>query len=318
MVKKKIKLAPFWKYNIFPQIIINIALMAFFIFSSFLLAYQIFLTFLPSSPSFLKQNVSVLKPPFSYHAQASSSSKPQPTPTPTPKPASYFPQASGYQLKVPILMYHYIGNNPRPADLMRNSLSVSPNNFEEQMKYLQENGFTTITLDTLYLALKKQVFLPNKAVVLTFDDGYADFYSNAYPILLKYGLRATAFIPTGLIGQGYYLSWSQIKEMSASGLITFGAHSVHHSYLPSLSQEKLEFEVMESKRVLQDALGVPINFFAYPYGVADNRVIKAVEKAGFVGAVGTWASKIQSEGTIYDMPRLRVGNTSLAIFSSLL
>ncbi|MFH0936777.1 MAG: polysaccharide deacetylase family protein [Candidatus Daviesbacteria bacterium] len=233
--------------------------------------------------------------------------KTQPTKPAEKKAEEYVPQIIGHQVRVPILMYHYIGENPDPKDTARNSISLGPTKFEEEMKYLRDNGYNTITLDTLYPALKDLITLPNKSVILTFDDGYMDFYYNAYPILSKYGLHATVFIPTNLMNQGYYLTWAQIKEMSSSGLITFGTHGVHHYHFTSLSTQDLDFELSESKKILQDNLGIPINFVAYPYGSANYSVIEATKKAGYMGALGTWANKIQSEGTLYNMPRLRIG-----------
>ncbi len=117
----------------------------------------------------------------------STNNVPLPTiqPTKIQQKVNDVPQMSGYQLIVPILMYHYVGNNPNPADLQRDTLSISPNKFNEQMKYLSDNGYAAISLDTLYAGLKKQVTLPNKSIILTFDDGYIDFYYNAYPILIK-------------------------------------------------------------------------------------------------------------------------------------
>lgn len=228
------------------------------------------------------------------------------------------PVISGNQIKIPILYYHYVGNNPNPADLQRNALSISPDKFEEEMKYLKDNGYVTVTFDTLYAALKKQTKLPDKAIILTFDDGYIDFYYNAYNILRKYGFSAVLFIPTGLVGKPAYLTWDMIREMHASGLIYFGAHSVHHYQLTSLSSEQAFYEIEESKKVLQDNLGVPINFMAYPYGSTNDNVINLVKKAGYVGAIGTWRSEIESEGTIFNMPRLRVnGMAGLSTFVSL-
>ncbi len=248
----------------------------------------------------------------SVEKKATVSAKPKDT-------GGYYPTPSLYQLRVPILYYHYIGNNPNPADLQRNALSIAPDKFDEQMGYLKDNGYTTISLDTLYAALKKQTTIPSKSVILTFDDGYIDFYYNAYPILKKYGLSATEFIPTGLIGQGAYLTWPQIQEMSSSGLILFGAHSVHHYSLISVPTSTLINEITESKRILQEELGVPINFMAYPYGSTNSQVISEVIKAGFIGAIGTWSNKNQSEGTIFNMPRIRIsGSINLATFASLL
>jgi len=136
-------------------------------------------------------------------------------------PVSDIPYSTGKSVRVPILMYHYIGNNPNPADKARDILSTAPDIFDSQLGYLAKNGFTPITFDTMYAGLEGQVALPPKPIILTFDDGYIDFYVNAFPILRKYGFHAVSFIPTGLINQGYYLSWAQIKEMQSSGLISF-------------------------------------------------------------------------------------------------
>lgn len=233
--------------------------------------------------------------------------------------SSYIPPSSSNSLKVPILFYHYVGNNPNPKDLGRDVLSISPDKFEEQMKYLRDNGYTSTSLDTLYAVLKKQATLPAKPVILTFDDGYIDFYYNAYNILRNYNLSATVFIPTGLVGSSYYLTWSQIQEMNSSGLIHFGAHTIHHYNLPSISPETALVELQESKKVLQDQLGVPINFMAYPNGATNNFVVGLVQKAGYAGAVGTWPGTLQSEGTIYNMPRIRIsGAIDIANFAKIL
>ncbi len=231
----------------------------------------------------------------------------KPTSMPNIPIPAYAPQIFGKQVRVPILLYHYIGNNPDPKDSARDNISMGPDKFNEQMKYLSDNGYNTISLDTLYPTLSGTSTFPSKPVILTFDDGYMDFYYNAYPILKQYNLRATVFIPTALMNQGYYLTWDQIREMSVSGLITFGAHSVHHSNLPTLTADALKLELNGSKKVLQEILGIPVNFMAYPYGTVNSFVIKEVKTAGYLGAVGTWQSKIQSEGTMFNMPRLKVG-----------
>lgn len=294
------------------RIYLIITLLTLAIFLSGLLPVNNFLPTILTQKIKLPQTKLALNP----KTEASPSSAPTSIPTPTP---SYLPYTFGNQIKVPMLLYHYVGNNPNPADKRRDDLSVTPDKFEEQMKYLVDNGYHTTSLDTLYAALKKQISLPDKSVILTFDDGYVDFYYNAYPILKKYNLSATVFIPTGLMGGGAYLTWLQIQEMHSSGRITFGSHLVHHYHLPSLSRDAALFELKESKRVLQNQLGVPINFLAYPYGSTNTNIIELVKEAGYVGAVGTWAGKIQSEGTIFDMPRLRVGGgVDIGVFLSFL
>lgn len=243
-------------------------------------------------------------------SQASNSATISSTPIPVAsvlnRPAPVIPQNSGKSVRVPILYYHYIGNNPNPADTARDSLSITPDLFEKQMNYLSSNGFNTISLDTLYAALKGGL-LPPKPVVLTFDDGYVDFYVNAFPILERYHIHATSFIPTSLIGGGYYMSWNQIKEIQSSGLISFEAHSLTHPNLVSLSPEAAKNQITESRKVLESEIGVPVNFFAYPYGASNSQDWEYAKEAGYAGAVGTWSGKFESEGDEFDWPRIRMG-----------
>lgn len=250
---------------------------------------------------------------------ATSSAKQTSSPSAKPTPVvALIPAQSGKSARVPILMYHYIGNNPNPADKARDSLSVAPDKFDGQMKYLADNGFNAISFDTLYAFLKGSASVPPKPVIITFDDGYIDFYLNAYPILRKYNLRAVLFVPTGLINQGYYMNWNQIREIDSSGLVSFQAHSTTHPNLTAISDADLQHQITQSKKTLEAELGKPVNTFAYPFGISDGRVWQMVKSAGFVGAAGTWNGDIESEGTIYDMPRIRIGGgMDLATFASI-
>lgn len=218
-------------------------------------------------------------------------------------------------IKVPILTYHYIAANPNPKDKARDSLSVPPDKFEAQMDYLSKNGYTPISLDTLYGIYNNQTSAPTKPVVLTFDDGYIDFYTNAFPILRRFGFHAVEFIPTGLIGGGYYMNWDQIKEIQASGLVTFEAHTVSHVNLVSLSYTTALKQMLDSKNVVFQQTGYPVNFIAYPYGTSNGSVQSAAQKAGFVGGLGTWYGKASGPGM--NLPRRRItGQMSLKDFVS--
>ena len=244
-------------------------------------------------------------------AQASSSAVLTPSPSTLSRPADV-----GRVVHVPILTYHYIGNNPHPGkDPLRDNLSVTPDKFDSQMRYLSQAGYNTITFDMLYSALKGRGSLPPKPILLTFDDGYIDFYVNAFPILRQYNLKATSFLPTGKVGTSYYLHWDQIKEMDATGLISFEAHSLDHLALTALSDSQLNFQLRESKKRLEEQLGKKVNFMAYPYGASDARVWRAVKDAGYLAATGTWFGSTESEGNIYDMPRIKIaGDISLEQF----
>ena len=218
-------------------------------------------------------------------------------------------------VNVPILMYHYIANNPNPKDLTRNTLSVPPDKFEAQMDYLSKNGYTPISLDTLYGIFNKQTTSPSKPIVLTFDDGYRDFYTTAFPILRRFNFHAVSFIATGLVGGGYYMNWGQIKEIAQTGLVTFEAHTVSHANLPSLSLSNVIKQLQDSKNIVQSQTGYPVNFIAYPFGATNGSVQSAAQKVGFAGGLGTWFGK--ASGPSFNMPRMRIsGQMSIKDFAS--
>lgn len=215
---------------------------------------------------------------------------------------------------VPILTYHYVDYNPNKSDIARDSLSVTPDKFDAQMDYLAKNGYEPISLDTLYAVFSKQASVI-KPVVLTFDDGYENFYRVVYPILKKYNFHAVAFIPTGLIGTGYYMNWNQIKEIQSSGLVTFEGHSVTHPNLAGMSFKNTLTELTDSKNTLFSQTGYPVNFVAYPYGTSNKNVWMAAQKSGYVGGLGTWYGK--SYGPSMNMPRIKVsGFWSVKEFAS--
>lgn len=224
-------------------------------------------------------------------------------------------KAQAVSVRVPILIYHYIAYNPNPKDRARDALSVPPDKFDAQMQYLSQNGYTPITLDTLYGIYSGQATAPAKPVVLTFDDGYIDFYTNAFPILRRFNFHAVSFIPTGLIGGGYYMNWNQIKEIASSGLVTFEGHTVHHVNLSSLSYAAALKELVDSKNILQANTGYPVNFIAYPNGSTNGNVQAAAKQAGYAGGIGTWYGK--ARGSSMNMPRIKVsGFWSLREFAA--
>ncbi len=223
--------------------------------------------------------------------------------------------AGAANLSVPILTYHYVANNPNPKDKARDSLSVPPDKFEAQMQYLFQNGYTPISLDTLYGIFNGQTSVPGKPIVLTFDDGYIDFYTNAFPILRRFNFHAVSFIPTGLVGGSYYMNWNQIKEIASTGLVTFEGHTVNHVNLPSLSYASVLKELSDSKNILQAQTGYPVNFVAYPSGATNGWVQAIAQKAGYIGGAGTWYGK--TWGPAMNMPRIKVsGFWSIKEFAS--
>lgn len=188
-------------------------------------------------------------------------------------------------LEVPVLYYHSVmvekGNEVR----------MPPEQFEEQMAYMKENLYESITLDQLYEAFCKNGVLPAKPFVITFDDGYEDNYTTAFPIIEKYGFTAVVFMVSSYIDGDGFLSWSQLKELSDHGWNIEG-HTVSHPYLSQLDETNVVNELCRSKEVLEAGLGKPVNYFAYPYGMFDSDIVQAVKDAGYLMAFTTnrgWA-----------------------------
>lgn len=198
---------------------------------------------------------------------------------------------------VPIYTYHYIGFNPNPGkDPMRDELTTSPQKFEKDLQQIKKGGLTPITLDQFNDEIENPV-------ILTFDDGYVDFYINAYPLLKKYNFKATQFIPTGFIGDSGYLTWEMIRDMQKSSLISFQSHTASHPYLPFLSYSDVFQEFKLSKAKLETNLGEPVNFVAYPYGASNILVEIAAQAAGYKAALSTWSAPATELN--FNMPRIR-------------
>lgn len=205
----------------------------------------------------------------------------------------------------PVLNYHHI------ADITpSSSYYVSPKIFEQQMDWLNNKGYHFISYDHLYAAMAENGTLPKKPIVISFDDGVLDQYTNALPILNAYKIQAIFFIEIRNIGKADGMNWEQIRELISNGM-TIGSHTINHNDLTQMDEKTLAYEVEESKKILEQNLGIPIKFFAYPGGVYDQTAIEAVKKAGYVSAVNTVYSTIQkivNPDDLYKIRRLRVGN----------
>lgn len=180
---------------------------------------------------------------------------------------------------VPVLNYHQIN------DRDENALTVHTDQFEAQMKYLADNGYHAITPAEMIAAWDNGTSLPDKPVIITFDDGYADNYRCAFPILQKYHMKGTIFLISDYIGTyPNYLTWTQVDEMQESGLIDFESHTLSHEQLDSTSPEETWNQVDGSKKALEWHLRKEVNFLAYPCGSYDEELQQMVKKAGYKGA----------------------------------
>jgi peptidoglycan/xylan/chitin deacetylase (PgdA/CDA1 family) len=206
---------------------------------------------------------------------------------------------------VPVLMYHSVDHNDKLT-----KLSVSPESFEKQMKFLHDNKYNVVGLDKIIDYLQKKEKVPPRTVAITFDDGYYNNYRYAYPVLKKYAMPATIFVIVGKIGQPGWLGWKEIREMSGSGIVTIGSHTVSHLWLPTMGTVYLKKELADSKRQLESHLGRSVDFFCYPIGAHDERVKNLVKEAGYACAVATNPGRLKPAYDIYAIKRVRISRSS--------
>jgi len=229
-------------------------------------------------------------------------------PTPTP----VIPE----QAQVPILMYHYVSDVPPGADRLRRDLTVTPENFRAQLQYLADEGYHPITLSDMYFHLTQGYPLPDKPVVLTFDDGYRDAYEIVFPMLLDYGFPGTFFVLATPMHQESidYITWAQAKEMSDAGMAIEG-HGRDHMDLRGRSNDFLVYQILGIQEAIDYHTGRLPRFFAYPSGQYDANTIAVLESAGYWGAVTTEWGKDHTLESRFEMPRLRVrGSDTLESF----
>ena len=204
--------------------------------------------------------------------------------------------------KVLVLNYHMVNR-------MFISLAIDPEDFDWQMKYLVDHGYHTISPDELYDYLAGTGSLPERPVLITFDDGYVDNYTNAFPILKKYHLKATVFVVTGFLSKRKgYLTWDQVREMEKSG-VTIESHTVTHAALPELSDDRIRAELVESKRQAESELGHPVEFIAYPTGAHDLHIAELAKEAGYKAGFTVKYSNVDRNSNIYALERVPIFRT---------
>ncbi|MDI7276207.1 MAG: polysaccharide deacetylase family protein [Anaerolineae bacterium] len=233
---------------------------------------------------------------------------PTPSPTETPPPLPLpTPDGQARTARVPILMYHYVGELPADADPVRLDLTVPPDRFEAQLAYLQASGYTSVTLEDLVLYLTVGRPLPEKPIILTFDDGYVDNFIYAFPLLRRYGFTGTFFVVVQFMDEGRagYITWEQARLMQENGM-DIQSHGVSHEDLAGAPAAFVAEQVSASRRRIEEELGKPVRFFAYPYGSYDRRTVAALVAAEYWGAVTTRGGALHSSGRLFELTRVRV------------
>ena len=211
---------------------------------------------------------------------------------------------------VPILMYHAV--HPKSS-----VISIKPELFQWQMGWLFENQYKVISLGSIVEDLVNGDPLPDRAVALTFDDGYACLFDYALPVVENYGFSATVFLVVNHCGgmnnwagqpksipSMPMLNWEQISEMDRRG-VQFGAHTMNHPRLDQVQPEEIEWEIKGSKTILEEKLGHPVMSFAYPYGQKSSSVCELVERE-FRVACGTQLGMVTSSSDPYELERIEM------------
>jgi peptidoglycan/xylan/chitin deacetylase (PgdA/CDA1 family) len=183
---------------------------------------------------------------------------------------------------VPILCYHRVGNSTT-------RMTVSTAAFAEQLEWLAKNDYRVLRLQDVAAFIEGKQALPARSVVLTFDDGYESYYRYAYPLLRKHAFPATVFLYSDFVGAGDALTWAQMQEMTASGLIDIQAHSKTHANLinrirdesDAAYRQRVDAEARVPRDLIERRLKLPVKDFAYPYGDANEAVLEALGRNGY-------------------------------------
>lgn len=210
-------------------------------------------------------------------------------------------------IKIPIIMYHYVEYVKDIGDLIRKRLDISPYLFEGHLKALDDAHYKTYFVKDIPDILNGNIHYSTRSAVLTFDDGYEDFYTVVFPLLKKYQVKATMYVIYDYIGRKGFMTESEIKEILASGLVELGSHTFDHLYLKLMPDSIARKQIIDSKKKFEDRFGIQVKTFAYPYGAFSSETINLVKEAGYVAAVSVIPGMQQSEENLFYLSRVRPG-----------
>lgn len=220
------------------------------------------------------------------------------------------------QLRVPVLMYHEIAD----PSASRSRLAVSPGAFAAQLDCLADAGFTTMTANAVVKVLTQDgEELPKRPIVLTFDDGYQDFYTRAMPLLCRHDFTATLFLTSGWVQDtgagpagrrpGRMLGWDQVAEAARAG-IEIAAHTRSHPQLDQLPERQVRAELYTSKAWLEERLGVPVPGLAYPFGYSNAAVRQVARETGYAYGFAVQNRMASTSSDLFALERLTIRRTT--------
>lgn len=221
-------------------------------------------------------------------------------------------QASKSDKHIPILMYHSISDDEEESHPYYH-VNTSPTVFEAQMCYLRDNNYSVIDLPDLEKRFDMRD--ASKCAVITFDDGFRNVYTHAFPILNKYHFSATVFLPTGFINEKRSsfkgkecMTWDEVRRISSNGIV-FGSHTVTHPQLKNLSEKEIEHEIKSSKEKIEDETGKTVDSFSYPFAFPEDKEFKRklkrlLERSSYLNGVSTIIGTANNSQNKYFYPRL--------------
>lgn len=222
------------------------------------------------------------------------------------------PDGAPRSVRAPILMYHYLSIPPPNADIYRRDLSVAPALFRQHLERIEADGYTTVSLYELIAHLAYGAPLPERPVILTFDDGYRDNYENAFPLLVEQAMTATFFVVTDFIDEGRpeYLTWDMAREMHAAGM-SIESHGRNHVSLRGKDADYLVWQALGSLETIEFELGVRPRFISYPAGEYDRQTLEIFRSANFWAGVTTIQGATHESEQLFELRRVRIrGSTT--------
>ncbi|HVO39054.1 MAG TPA: polysaccharide deacetylase family protein [Spirochaetia bacterium] len=205
---------------------------------------------------------------------------------------------------VPILIFHAIRPYIETDTTSVRRYIATPETLERELAYLRAGGYTSVTFDDLANHIMKAAALPQKPVIISFDDDWVGQYTYALPLLKKYGYTATFYIWVAVVGRKHHMTWDEIRELSSDGM-QIGCHTITHPYLTRVKKDQtLRREILGAKQIIEERVGVPVTTIAYPFGQYDERVVAMAKEAGFTSARSTWPGVIHSQEGLFSLTGL--------------
>jgi peptidoglycan/xylan/chitin deacetylase (PgdA/CDA1 family) len=211
----------------------------------------------------------------------------------------------GEKVFIPILNFHHIDKAPAGVSAITKTYYIEPVKFESILVDMIASGYKTVFVSEIVELLEQGIKPPADIMAISFDDGNQNFYTNAWPILQKHGLKSAVYIMTG-VGGDNYLNDEQIKELAQTGLVEFGSHTIYHPKLTKISKPERLYELEQSKEELENLLNQEITVLAYPYGLYNDEVKALAMAIGYKAGLTFDQDAWQDPTDLLELKRISV------------